>query len=245
MDTTYLLIALVLAYLMGSISFAVLVSKLFGLQDPRSFGSGNPGATNVLRSGSKKAAILTLLLDAAKGWLPVALVGWFGGQFGLWEGAQAAVGLAAFAGHLWPIFMKFKGGKGVATALGVLIGISPLLGLLILLSWLVVAVVWRYSSLSSVVAAVLAPFFYLFGGSAAWWGYDRLALVFIVVMSVLLLYKHAPNIGRLLRGAESKIGQKKAAATSGAAGQAPKARASHPFSEKKSAVKKAKGSRKR
>lgn len=236
MDIVYLVASLVLAYSIGSISFAVLVSKLFGLQDPRTFGSGNPGATNVLRSGSKKAAIVTLLLDAAKGWLPVALVGWFGGQFGLWEGAQAAVGLAAFAGHVWPIFMRFKGGKGVATALGVLLGISPLLGLLILLSWIVVAALSRYSSLSSIVAALLAPFYYMLAGG--WlWSYDRWAFVFILAMSALLIYRHAANISRLFNGSESKIGQKSSSGATAVASSKQKG-AQTSFSDKKTAAKK-------
>lgn len=211
METVYLLLAVVLAFLLGSVPFAVLVSKVMGLKDPRSFGSGNPGATNVLRSGSKKAAVLTLVLDAAKGWLPVALVGWFGGQWGLWEGAQAAVGFAAFAGHVWSIFLRFKGGKGVATALGVLLGISPWLGLWVLLTWILAFAVWRYSSLSSVLAAVLAPVFYLVAGGQ-FWSYDRLVLLSVIAMAAVLLYRHSANIGRLLRGTEPKVGASKTAA---------------------------------
>ena len=228
MELIYLLFAVIAAYLLGSVSFAVVVSKLMGLQDPRSFGSGNPGATNVLRSGSKKAAILTLLLDAAKGWLPVALVGWFGARWGLWEGAQAAVGLAAFAGHVWPIFMKFKGGKGVATALGVLLGITPWLGLLVLLSWVVVLAISRYSSLSSIFAALLAPLYYALAGGS-WWFYNRFVLLAIVLMSAVLIAKHAANIGRLMRGTEPKVGSKGKAD----AGKAAVAVGTHPFSNKK------------
>lgn len=239
MQTLYLAIAVLLAYLLGSISFAVLVSKAMGLQDPRSFGSGNPGATNVLRSGSKKAAILTLLLDAAKGWLPVALVGWYGPRWGLWEGAQAAVGLAAFAGHVWPIFMKFKGGKGVATALGVLLGISAWLGLAVLLVWIAVLAVSRYSSLSSIMAALFAPLFYILAGGELW-NYERYVLLSIVIMSAILIYKHSGNISRLLSGKEPKVGQKKDVEPASATHVVP-AKGSHPFSEKKTKT----GSKKR
>jgi glycerol-3-phosphate acyltransferase PlsY len=217
-QTIYLLLAMVLAYLLGSVPFAVLVSKSMGLADPRSFGSGNPGATNVLRSGSKLAAVLTLLLDAAKGWLPVALVGWFGARWGLWEGAQAAVGLAAFAGHVWSVFLRFKGGKGVATALGVLLGISPWLGLWVLLSWVLVLAVWRYSSLSSVLAALLAPLFYIVAGGTLW-AYDRWVLLAVAAMSAILLMRHAGNINRLMQGKEPKVGQKKTAAGAATPGQ--------------------------
>ena len=147
----------------GSLSFAVIVSRVMGLNDPRTYGSKNPGATNVLRSGTKAAAIVTLLLDAAKGWLPVVLVSWFGKPYGLDDGTVALVGLAAFLGHLYPVFFRFEGGKGVATALGVLFGISWLLGLATALTWLIIAFFFRYSSLASLVAAVFAPVYYLFG----------------------------------------------------------------------------------
>lgn len=207
-STVLSIIVTIAAYLVGSLSFAVIVSKLMGLNDPRTYGSGNPGATNVLRSGSKAAAILTLLLDAVKGWLPVALVRWFGGPHGLEEGTIAAVGLAAFLGHLWPVFFKFKGGKGVATAAGVLIGISGWLGLATLASWLIIAVFFRYSSLASLVAAVFAPFFYVLGGGVAWVMDARIG-VSIAIMSGLLVWRHKENIGRLLAGKESKIGSKK------------------------------------
>ncbi|MDR2332525.1 MAG: glycerol-3-phosphate 1-O-acyltransferase PlsY [Burkholderiaceae bacterium] len=209
-STVLSIIVTIAAYLVGSLSFAVIVSKLMGLNDPRTYGSGNPGATNVLRSGSKAAAILTLLLDAVKGWLPVALVRWFGGPYGLEEGTIAAVGLAAFLGHLWPVFFKFKGGKGVATAAGVLIGISGWLGLATLASWLIIAVFFRYSSLASLVAAVFAPFFYVLGGGVAWVMDARIG-VSIAIMSGLLVWRHKENIGRLLAGKESKIGSKKKA----------------------------------
>ena len=153
----YPALATLAAYLVGSLSFAVIVSRLMGLNDPRSYGSKNPGATNVLRSGSKAAAIITLLLDALKGWLPVMLVRWFGKPYGLEEGTLALVGLAAFLGHLYPVFFRFQGGKGVATALGVLMGVDAYLGLAVCASWLIIAFFSRYSSLASLVAAVFAP----------------------------------------------------------------------------------------
>lgn len=201
-------IAAIAAYLIGSLSFAVIVSSVMGLNDPRTYGSGNPGATNVLRSGSKAAAALTLLLDAVKGLIPVLLVKYCGADYGLHDGTLALVAIAAFVGHLFPVFFKFKGGKGVATALGVLLGISGWLGLFVLLTWLAVAFTTRYSSLSALVAAVLAPVYYvLFGGSL--WVYDKSVLVAVIAMSALLLWRHAENISRLLKGQESKIGSKK------------------------------------
>ena len=202
------IVVTIAAYLIGSLSFAVIVSRVMGLNDPRTYGSGNPGATNVLRSGSKPAAILTLLLDAVKGWLPVVLVRWFGQPYGLEEGTIAAVGLAAFLGHLWPVFFKFKGGKGVATAAGVLLGISGWLGLATLATWLIIAVFFRYSSAASLAAAVFAPFFYVLGGGVAWVMDARIGVA-IAIMSGLLIYRHKENIGRLLAGKESKIGSKK------------------------------------
>ena len=204
-------IAAIAAYLIGSLSFAVIVSSVMGLNDPRTYGSGNPGATNVLRSGSKAAAALTLLLDAVKGLIPVLLVKYCGPDYGQHEGTMALVAIAAFVGHLFPVFFKFKGGKGVATALGVLLGISGWLGLFVLLTWLAVAFTTRYSSLSALVAAVLAPVYYvLFGGSL--WVYDKFVLLAVIVMSALLLWRHAENIARLLKGQESKIGSKKSKA---------------------------------
>ena len=161
-------LAVLAGYAIGSLSFAVIVSRVMGLNDPRTYGSKNPGATNVLRSGSKPAAIVTLLLDALKGWLPVMLVRWFGKPYGLEEGTLAMVGLAAFLGHLYPVFFRFVGGKGVATALGVLVGISPLLGLAVAASWLIMAYFFRYSSLASLSAAVFAPVYYIFGDRVAW-----------------------------------------------------------------------------
>lgn len=208
MNSVLPVLATVVAYLIGSLSFAVIVSSVMGLNDPRTYGSGNPGATNVLRSGSKAAAALTLLLDAVKGLVPVLLVKYFGPQYGLHEGTLALVAMAAFLGHLFPVFFKFKGGKGVATALGVLLGISGWLGLFVLLTWLAVALITRYSSLSALVAAVLAPVYYVLFGSSLW-VYEKPVLLAVIAMSALLLWRHAENIGRLLKGQESKIGSKK------------------------------------
>ncbi|MES2952701.1 MAG: glycerol-3-phosphate 1-O-acyltransferase PlsY [Pseudomonadota bacterium] len=206
----YPLLAVIAAYLVGSLSFAVIVSRTMGLNDPRTYGSKNPGATNVLRSGSKAAAITTLLLDAFKGWLPVMLVKWFGAAHGLGEGTMAMVGLAAFLGHLFPVYFRFAGGKGVATALGVLLAINWMLGLAIMASWLIIAYFFRYSSLASLVAAVFAPVYYVFGGGVAW-VMDKSVVLSITVMSALLIWRHAENISRLLKGTESKLGSKKKA----------------------------------
>jgi len=206
------------AYLIGSLSFAVIVSRAMGLHDPRTYGSGNPGATNVLRSGNKTAAVLTLLLDGLKGFVPVLLVDQFGRRYGLGEGTAALVGLAAFIGHLWPVFFRFQGGKGVATAAGVLFGINPWLGLATVATWLIIAFFFRYSSLAAIVCAVFAPFYQLLI-----WDGGTVALA-IVVMSVLLVWRHAGNIQKLLAGTESKLGQKKAET---AAPTAPKPRRSH------------------
>ncbi|WP_027014897.1 glycerol-3-phosphate 1-O-acyltransferase PlsY [Comamonas composti] len=219
MNALYPLIATVAAYLTGSLSFAVIVSRAMGLSDPRTYGSGNPGATNVLRSGSKAAAAVTLLLDAAKGWLPVALVHWFGADFGLHEGTLALVAVAAFLGHLYPVFFRFEGGKGVATALGVLLGINGWLGLAVALVWLAMAVLFRYSSLSSLVAAVFAPVFYLLASGLVWYAETPVTAA-IIAMSALLIWRHRENIQRLLAGKESKLGQKKGEAAK--AGAAPK-----------------------
>lgn len=208
MTAVYPLIATVVAYLLGSLSFAVIVTRVMGLSDPRTYGSKNPGATNVLRSGSKAAAIVTLLLDAFKGWLPVVLVRWFGKPYGLEEGTVALVGLAAFLGHLWPVFFRFQGGKGVATALGVLLGVSGWLGLITAVTWLLVAVFFRYSSLASLVAAALAPVFYLLADGPLWYAEQSIA-VSIAVMALLLWLRHRENIQRLLEGKESKLGQSK------------------------------------
>ena len=202
------LLATLIAYLVGSLSFAVIVSRAMGLSDPRTYGSGNPGATNVLRSGSKAAAIVTLLLDAAKGWLPVMLVKWFGPAWDLSEGTQALAGLAAFLGHLYPVFFAFKGGKGVATAVGVLLAFEPLLALATLVTFAIIVFFSRYVSLASMVAAVFAPAYYLIGDGVAWTASGAKTLA-LIAMGLLLIWRHRENIQRLLAGTESKLGQKK------------------------------------
>ena len=201
--------AVLAAYLVGSLSFAVIVSQLMGLNDPRSYGSKNPGATNVLRSGSKKAAILTLLLDALKGWLPVALVLAWGPEHGLGASVAALAGLAAFLGHLYPVFFGFVGGKGVATAVGVLVGVNGVLALATVITFGIVVYFSRYVSLASMVAAVFAPVFYLFGDGVAWHA-NATEVLSLAVMALLLVWRHRENINRLLAGTESKLGQKKA-----------------------------------
>ena len=207
MQSLFPLLAVLMGYLIGSLSFAVIVSRVMGLNDPRTFGSKNPGATNVLRSGSKSAAVVTLLLDAAKGWLPVMLVKWYGKPYGLDEGTMAMVGLAAFLGHLYPVFFRFVGGKGVATALGVLLGISWILGLATAATWLIMAYFFRYSSLASLTAALFAPVYYVFGDGVAWY-MNKSVLLAVSVMSLFLIYRHAENIGRLAKGTESRLGKK-------------------------------------
>jgi glycerol-3-phosphate acyltransferase PlsY len=202
------LVATLLAYLMGSLSFAVVVSRFMGLADPRTYGSNNPGATNVLRSGNKIAAALTLLLDAVKGWFPVWLVAHEGLAYGLGEGTMAMVALAAFMGHVWPVFFRFKGGKGVATAAGVLIGIQPFLGLATAATWLIVAYFSRFSSLAALASALFAPAYYFLGHRVAWY-VDNRVLLAMVVMSAVLIWRHQANIGKLIRGEESRIGGKK------------------------------------
>lgn len=208
MQALYPALATFAAYLIGSLSFAVIVSRLMGLNDPRTYGSGNPGATNVLRSGNKAAAVLTLLLDALKGFVPVLLVKLYGAQFGLDEGTLALVAIAAFLGHLWPVFFRFKGGKGVATAAGVLLGLNPWLGLATLATWIIVAAFTRYSSLAALVAAVFAPFY-----QVLIWGGGPIAVA-VFVMGALLVWRHSANIQKLLNGTESKLGQKSAGAAS-------------------------------
>ena len=201
-------LAALAAYLIGSLSFAVIVSRAMGLSDPRTYGSGNPGATNVLRSGSKPAAIVTLLLDAAKGWLPVMLVKWFGPAWDLSEGTQALAGLAAFLGHLYPVFFAFKGGKGVATAVGVLLAFEPLLALAALVTFAIIVLFSRYVSLASMVAAVFAPAYYLIGDGVAWTASGAKTLA-LIAMGLLLMWRHRENIQRLLAGTESKLGARK------------------------------------
>lgn len=189
----------IIGYLLGSLPFAVIVSRAFGLADPRSYGSGNPGATNVLRSGNKLAAILTLLGDAAKGWLAIFLAKQLGFELSL----QALAGVAAFLGHVFPIFLRFKGGKGVATALGVLIGLSGYLAAAAGGAWLLMAVLTRYSSLAALVAACVAA------GAAFVFLSDATAAACVLFMSALLIWRHQSNIKNLLAGTEGRLGAKK------------------------------------
>jgi acyl phosphate:glycerol-3-phosphate acyltransferase len=210
MDLVYSLLATVAAYCIGSLSFAVIVSRLMGLNDPRTYGSKNPGATNVLRSGSKPAAIITLVLDALKGFVPVMLVKVFGPDVGLGDGTLALVALAAFVGHLYPVFFKFKGGKGVATAAGVIFGVNWMLGLACLASFAIIVFFFRYVSLASIAAAAFAPFYYLIGNRVAWY-MSKPVLLAIFVMAVLLTIRHRENINRMLKGTESRLGAKKQA----------------------------------
>ena len=200
MQTLYPALAALAAYLIGSLSFAVIVSRAMGLSDPRTYGSGNPGATNVLRSGNKPAAVLTLLFDALKGAVPVLLVQAYGARWGLGEGSAALVGLAAFIGHLWPVFFGFRGGKGVATAAGVLLALNPWLGLATLATWVIIAAFFRYSSLAAIVAAVFAPFYQLLI-----WGGGPVAVT-ALVMGGLLVWRHRGNLQKLMAGTESKLG---------------------------------------
>ena len=205
--TTVMLAALavLLAYLLGSVPFAVVSSRLFGLADPRSYGSGNPGATNVLRTGNKKAAALTLFGDLAKGWLAVFLAQTVGPDFGFANGLVGFVALAVFFGHLFPLFLHFKGGKGVATAAGVLLAIDPLFGAIILGVWLFIAYTMRYSSLAALIAAFAAPFV-----AFLMWGADTL-IAAIGVIAFTLIAKHWANLQRLMAGTEPKIGAGKKA----------------------------------
>jgi glycerol-3-phosphate acyltransferase PlsY len=194
----------VAAYLIGSLSFAVIVSRAFALPDPHSYGSGNPGATNVLRTGKRLAAALTLAGDTGKGVLAVVLARYFAADYGVDMTGIALVALAVFLGHLYPVFFRFKGGKGVATALGILCAIDPWLGLATLASWLVIAAIFRMVSLASIVAALFAPFYtaWLFGIASA-------LLPGVLAIAALLIYRHKENIRRLLAGDESRIGAKK------------------------------------
>lgn len=211
------LLATVAGYLLGSLPFAVIISKLFGLADPRSFGSGNPGATNVLRTGNKLAAVLTLVGDAAKGWVAMLVTAAIAARFfandSSGETAQlthllvGVAGIAAFLGHVFPFTLGFQGGKGVATALGVMLGFEPALAGLAVLCWLGVALTTRYSSLASLTAAVVAPL-------AAWWLYaDPVMVGCLLVMSAVLILRHRSNISKLIAGTESKIGSKSKSAS--------------------------------
>lgn len=199
----YVVIAPVLAYLIGSVSFAVVVSHTMGLPSPHTYGSGNPGATNVLRTGNKKAAILTLIGDALKGWVAVVLAKAFFGQTAQADLLISLVVVAVFIGHLYPIFHGFKGGKGVATAAGVLIAINWILGVATLVTWIVIAVFFRYSSLAALVAAIFAPFycFFLFGAKTISFA--------VLLISLLLIWRHRSNISNLMAGTETRIGRKK------------------------------------
>ncbi len=195
----------VLGYLLGSVPFAVVTSRLMGLADPRTYGSGNPGATNVLRTGNKTAAVLTLLGDAAKGWLAVWLALHLNGA----PNVVAITAVAVFLGHLFPVFLGFKGGKGVATAAGVLLAVQPVLGLATLLSWIIIAYFFRMSSLAAIAAALFAPFYY-FILSGVLWQFSPPMLLAIAVISVLLIWRHKANIARIINGTEPKIGKKSA-----------------------------------
>ena len=200
MQLVNLILAICAAYLIGSIPFAVIVSHAMGLADPRTYGSGNPGATNVLRSGSRSAAVLTLLGDGFKGWLAVWLVLRFGSPHGITDFGVAMVAIAVVLGHLYPIFLRFRGGKGIATAAGVIIALNPWLALATAVTWVIVAVFFRYSSLASIAAAVFAPFYSAFG-----WGFDA-RLLALVVIAGFTVYRHRVNIRHLLAGTERRIG---------------------------------------
>ncbi len=198
-------VLVIVAYLVGSLSFAVIVSKAFRLPDPHSYGSGNPGATNVLRTGNRAAALLTLFGDALKGFVAVSATAWLAPHFELPEETIALSAIAVFLGHLFPVFFKFKGGKGVATAAGILFAINLLLGVMTLLTWVVIAVFFRYSSLAAVVAAIFAPLFTFFLTKSP------PMLVAVSAISLLLIWRHRANIQKLLAGEETRIGEKKAA----------------------------------
>ncbi len=192
-----------IAYLMGSLSFAVIVSRAFGLPDPRSYGSRNPGATNVLRTGKRIAAFLTLIGDGGKGWLAVFLAARYAAGYGVDTTGVATCAFAVFLGHLFPVFFRFKGGKGVSTAGGILLAIHPWLGLATFATWIVIALLFRYSSLAAVVAAIFAPLYYFFLFGA------RQMLPALVLISVLLLWRHKTNILNLVAGKEGRIGERK------------------------------------
>lgn len=198
-----LLAFILVAYLIGSIPFALIASWIFRLPDPRTYGSKNPGATNVLRSGKKSAAVLTLIGDAGKGWLAIALAQSQAAVWHLGDEAVAVAALAVFIGHIFPVFLRFQGGKGVATAVGVLLGLKVLLGLLAIATWIAVAIISRYSSLSALIAALLSPVYaYLIFNAS-------LHTLTVSLMALLLIWRHQSNIVNLLTGKESRIGQKK------------------------------------
>lgn len=193
---------IILAYLLGSVSFAVVASWIFRLPDPRTFGSMNPGATNVLRSGNKAAAIFTLLGDSGKGWVAVVLAQHFAPVWGLDNKIIAVVALLVFLGHIWPVFLRFKGGRGVATAVGVVLGLNLWPGILAVITWIIVAIIWRFSSLSALVAATLTPVYaWIFLGS-------DLSTFVIFTISLLVIWRHKSNIANLLAGKETRIGKR-------------------------------------
>ena len=200
--TMTIIVFIILAYLLGSISFAVIASWIFRLPDPRTFGSKNPGATNVLRSGNKAAAILTLLGDAGKGWVAVVLAQHLVPVWGLDNKVIAAVALLVFLGHIWPVFLRFKGGRGVATAVGVVLGLNLWSGILAIITWIIVALIWRFSSLSALVAATLTPVYaWIFLGS-------EVSTLVILVISLLIIWRHKSNIANLVAGKETRIGKR-------------------------------------
>ncbi len=209
MQWVSLLLAICAAYLIGSVPFAVIVSRSMGLADPRTYGSGNPGATNVLRSGSKWAAALTLLGDGFKGWLAVWLALRFGPQRDIADAYVALAAVAVVLGHMYPIFLRFRGGKGIATAAGAIIALNPWLALATAITWVIVVVFFRYASLASIAAATFAPFYSAFG-----WGFDAL-FVALVVIAGFTVYRHRVNIRHLLAGTERRIGDKRAVAAAG------------------------------
>ena len=196
-----------LAYLLGSLSFAVIVSRLMGMADPRTYGSKNPGATNVLRSGRKLAAILTLLGDGLKGWVAVALAAWLGPRYGLDTQTVVACGLAVLIGHMWPVFFGFKGGKGVATAVGVLFGFNVWLALAAIATWLFIALVLKISSLAALIASVLVPVYayFIVGPQSSYFGA-------CIIIAILVVHRHKSNLINLLTGQEDRIGSKADAA---------------------------------
>ena len=200
MSSVYFLLAVLIAYLIGSLSFAIIVTRLMGLSDPRDYGSGNPGATNVLRSGSKLAAMLTLFGDGLKGWLAVFLAQHYGASFSVGSGLVPLVGLAVFLGHLFPLYHGFKGGKGVATGAGVLFGFDVWLGLATVATWLIIAFFFRYSSLAALVSALFASFY-----NMLLFDFDTQQIV-VMLLSGLLIYRHRSNIAKLIQGKEARIG---------------------------------------
>jgi len=201
MEFAATVLSVLAAYLLGSLSFAVFVSRALGLADPRTYGSGNPGATNVLRSGNRIAAVLTLAGDALKGWLAVWLAARFGARFGIEELGVGCVAVAVVVGHLYPVFFGFKGGKGVATVAGAIFALNPWLGLATALTWAIIAGFFRYASLAALIAAIFAPLYQAFG-----WGFGPTFIV-VAVICGLVIYRHRSNVASLLAGKERRFGQ--------------------------------------